>query len=75
MLVNVKVFGGIKKFIPKKLSQINAPSKTSIKNLKNIIGIPKNYLIKYVVNGKLVNIDHVIKPNDYVFFIMIVGGG
>lgn len=75
MLVKIKTLGSLEKFNKKNLSRLDVPEQTSIRELKSIIGIPENYPGNYVVNEKLVDLDYIVKPDDEIRFIMIIGGG
>ena len=74
MKVTVEAYGLFKKYI-KDISQISIDDSCSLIELKVLAGIPSDKGASYVVNDKVVNKEYVLKDNDHVKFIMIIGAG
>lgn len=75
MRVKTKIFGSLQQYTKNKEMIFDIAEGKSIAAIKKIVGIPENVPAGIVVNGKLANENDIVKNNDEILFIMLVGGG
>lgn len=77
MKVEVKTFGGLEQFMPEKKNevQIEVVEGTTVRVLRESLGIPVNEVWMVSVNKELVKEDRVLHDGDQVTIFAPVAGG
>lgn len=74
MKIFISALGNIKKYIQQE-EEVFVEESLNLKQLKEVVGIPEKVSTVYVVNDKVENKEYIVKENDKVKFISIVGAG
>ncbi|MDK2887838.1 MAG: sulfur-carrier protein [Thermoanaerobacter sp.] len=79
MLLEVRVFSGLEKFMPGarfgQAIEVERPEGTTVAGLIDSLGIPRSQVFTVLVNGRHAAMDAVLQPGDRVSLFPPVGGG
>lgn len=74
MTVTVKAFGSVSTRL-KKTGAVVLPDGINLIELKEVLGLPKNYPVCFVVNGVVAPAEQVLKDDDDISIINHIAGG
>jgi len=75
MTINVEVFGSLTSFTGFKSRKVDVGGGSTVKDVKESIGIPANYSCAILINGIHAKVDEILKDNDSLKLLMIASGG
>ncbi len=79
MRLEVRVFSGLEKYIPGarfgRSIEVECPEGSTVAELVDSLGIPRNQVFTALVNGRHAAMDAVLQPGDRVSLFPPVGGG
>nr|WP_245574345.1 MoaD/ThiS family protein [Desulfovirgula thermocuniculi] len=77
--LEVRVFSGLEKYIPGarfgQAIEVERPEGTTLADLVDSLGIPRDQVFAALVNGRHAPLDRVLQPGDRVSLFPPVGGG
>jgi len=79
MLVEVRVFSGLEKFLPSQCFgepfPVDLPNRSTIKDLLCKLGIPEDQVFTILVDGKHQKLDYTARDGEAIAIFPPVGGG
>ncbi|MGB9804225.1 MAG: MoaD/ThiS family protein [Desulfofundulus sp.] len=79
MRLEVRVFSGLEKYLPGvrfgQLIEVEHPEGTTVAELVDSLGIPRDQVFTVLVNGRHAAMNAVLQPGDRVSLFPPVGGG
>lgn len=79
MLVEIRAFGGLEKYVTGaeagKVVRLEAPQGITIEKLLDREGIPRSKVYFLLLNGKYAKREAILNPGDQLFLFPLIEGG